>query len=955
MQTKGADDRTQPVRPPEMIAMCHQKEDDCSCDEESDVIPNLEPRTRNLDEYIQVSPQLVHEDPQLPKKIKGLVSNYLDNVFSDKIGKVTNYELDLNIKPGEPIRSKPYLLNRADRQEMDRIIDEWLEQGIIRKCQGAWSSPAFLIKGSKGKKSRLVINYQKVNQFIQPSGGYSPHMEDVISTLGDGKIMSLLDIRSAYLMLKLSERSQDITGFVTHRGHLCFNYLPFGLSPGSFALADVMTDMLYPLRSQGVVYYADDVAIVSNSMEEHLSTLKKVFDIFKSRGVTLSLEKCQLFQTRLNVLGVVVENGSVCIDPSRIESIQRIPAPKTRKGLLRLLGMLQFIARWIPQYQDIIHPLSRLRSPKVQFIWDAECQAALQAIKDAVCHYSVLKLPNLNKPFVVFSDSSKWALSGYVGQRDDEGNIQPVGYFSRKLREADLLKPIFCLEMMAVAEILERYRFYLFKPFELWVDNRSLAWCLACPKRMSKYGTLLHRILAFNFEVRYLPSFKNVTADFLSRMYCCMEYDVQNSIIGEQEDVRNMACINLWHLPWLKESIGSHQREDDQLKEIIEKLEKKQTVPDFMLVNKILCKRTRARANPIKICVPKQLVPNLISYYHNYELGGHAGYLRTLKKISSRYTWNKMAEQIGEYVTSCLKCQLSKRRNEARQGQLESKLSSIVNGHWFVDTIGRLPRSSQYGYSYVLIIVDACSKVVTLEPMRNLNSKTIIDKLYKLMLRRGFPHLITTDNASVFTSTLFKEFMFCNGIKNVRISPHHAAGNISERYVGTFKDSLRIYCNGDHASWEKFIYNIEFSMNRAINTETKYTPFDMMYRHNVNDPLDVIWEIDFVTDLNRDPDIIAKAFENMQKSWVRRKRIYDQTRIPSTYQVDDKVLIKKHVKSSLIDKFTKSLEFKYEGPFVILRTLTPNTFLVKNVGNDNDVRRVHVTDVKRFIEPRRRR
>jgi hypothetical protein len=776
-------------------------------------------------------------------------------------------------------------------------------------------------------------------------------MEDVLTNLSDGSIYSVLDIKSSYLSMALSKESKHVTAFVTHRGLFEFNFVPFGINVGSFALSEVMTDMLYELNKEGVVCYFDDVLIVSRTISEHKRTLERVLNIFEKRGVTLSVLKCQLFKTKISYLGVMIEKGNMCIDPKRIESILGIPAPRNRRGLYRLLGMLQFISKWIPNYQEVVSPLTRLRSAKVSFVWDEHCQFALNSIKQLICEHSVLKIPDVNKPFVVYSDSSRWSLAGFVGQKDEEGLVRPVSFFSRKLRELDMTKPIFYLELLAVVELLERHRIYLQQKFELWIDNRSLVWCLACPKRMAKYGNLIHRLMAFEFEVKFLPSFKNVTADFLSRMYNRFEYDIDGTCLGQKEESNNLMCINVWNLPWLRVSIKDHQLQDPILSGIINRLLGKEEIKDYVLVNGVLCKRTKARVNPVKICIPKSLSQNLIEYYHLYELAGHVGYLKTLKKISARYTWDGMAVQISDYVTSCVPCQLAKRKNEVRQGLLESKVDAIVNGHWYVDTLGKLPRTSE-GFSFALIVVDSCSKVVRLEPLKCLSSKVIVDKLYEIMCRRGFPYLISCDNASIFTSGVFKEFLFCHGIRCARISPHHAAANLSERYIGTLKQALKIYCDGDQLSWKQHLLNIEFSINGSVNAETKYTPFELNYRYNVNDPLDVLWELDLVRESNQDTELLAKAFANIQKSWVRRKRVYDRGRIATGYQVGDKVLVKKYVKSSLIHKYNKSLEYSFDGPFEIIQELTANSFLVRRVNNSQDVRKVHVTDIKRFRERR---
>lgn len=67
-----------------------------------------------------------------------------------------DYVLDINIDDRKPMRRKPYNLNKADREELDKILDKWLAEVVIRRSNSCWASPVFLVKGKE--KSRRVID-----------------------------------------------------------------------------------------------------------------------------------------------------------------------------------------------------------------------------------------------------------------------------------------------------------------------------------------------------------------------------------------------------------------------------------------------------------------------------------------------------------------------------------------------------------------------------------------------------------------------------------------------------------------------------------------------------------------------------------------------------------------------------------------------------------------------------
>ena len=71
---------------------------------------------------------------------------------------------------------------------------------------------------------------------------------------------------------------------------------------------------------------------------------------------------------------------------------------------------------------------------------------------------------------------------------------------------------------------------------------------------------------------------------------------------------------------------------------------------------------------------------------------------------------------------------------------------------------------------------------------------------------------------------------------------------------------------------------------------------------------------------------------------------------PCSYEVGSKILIKAQRRSNLLERTTASLQPIYEGPYIIIRFLTPNSILVEKVDNPGKYRRTHIWLTKRFIE-----
>lgn len=194
--------------------------------------------------------------------------------------------IDINIIDSKPVRLKPYNLNTSDRNELNKILDKWLEKGGVRKSNSCLVSPIFLVK--RKETSRDEIEYSLLNKrtllTIQPT----PVMEAVKTSPSESSIYSIRDLYSSYLQLALLERSKHYTALVSPREHMEFIVLPFGLNCGSYVSSEVTIGTLYDLQNVGLQWYFDDMVLVSKSVEEHKCLLRKFLERFRARNISLS-------------------------------------------------------------------------------------------------------------------------------------------------------------------------------------------------------------------------------------------------------------------------------------------------------------------------------------------------------------------------------------------------------------------------------------------------------------------------------------------------------------------------------------------------------------------------------------------------------------------------------------------------------------------------------------------
>lgn len=85
--------------------------------------------------------------------------------------------------------------------------------------------------------------------------------------------------------------------------------------------------------------------------------------------------------TRGVVLGKIISQAGIEIDPAKIEVIKNMPIPKTQKEVRSFLGHVSYYRQLIENFTKIVAPLFKLLTKDVEFKWDYNCQSAFEILK----------------------------------------------------------------------------------------------------------------------------------------------------------------------------------------------------------------------------------------------------------------------------------------------------------------------------------------------------------------------------------------------------------------------------------------------------------------------------------------------------------------------------------------------------------------------------------------------
>ncbi|XP_064490382.1 uncharacterized protein LOC135401724 [Ornithodoros turicata] len=451
------------------------------------------------------------------RDVEDIIADFQD-IFSERPGRTSLVVHDIELTTNQPIRSKPYRMSPRQRVIMDKEIERMLELGVIEQAESDFTSPMILVE-VPGKDPRPCIDYRRLNAITRDETYPIPNIEEPVETVSRAKYISTLDLVRGYWQVPLSEGASRYSAFVTPLGTFRPKMLAFGLKNAPFCFSKLMDRVLSGL-SDFALPYLDDVAVFSNTWEEHLVHLRTVLDRLRRAGLTVRPEKCQLGRAEVTYLGHTTGQGSRRPHEVKIAAVVNYPRPKTKTDIRAFLGLTGYYQHYIRNYSQLASPLTdALRKCEPQTVkWDSAKEKAFQSLKAALTCKPVLAAPDYTRDFIVQCDASDRGIGAVLCQLDERGRERPVLYISRKLTGREEAYSASEKECACLVCAVQKLACYLAgTKFIIETDHCPLKWL---QNLSHKNGRLLRWSLAlqqYNFEIRYKKGCLNGNADGLSR------------------------------------------------------------------------------------------------------------------------------------------------------------------------------------------------------------------------------------------------------------------------------------------------------------------------------------------------------------------------------------------------------------------------------------------------------
>lgn len=768
-----------------------------------------------------------------------------ESIFNKRPGTFNKHKINLPLRENAVSkyfnpRPLPFKLKDKVNDELERLVSEGI---LIPTDYSEWGTPIVPVWKSDGS-IRLCGDFKiTLNPALQVYKHPLPRINDLFVQLQGGEEFSKIDLSHAFNQLELDSVSQQLCTISTHKGLFRYTRLPYGIVSAPALFQKTIEAVLAGI--EGVVCFVDDILVTGKNREQHFKNLEEVFKRLYECGLTIKRDKCKFLQKTVKFLGHVIDKVGLRASKEKVEKILNMNEPADYKQLKSLLGTINYFGKFLPNLAATLCPLYNLTKKNTTFVWSEKCKIAFLKVKQLLSNSPILVHYNPELPLKLTVDASSKGLGAILCHVFPDKSEKPIAYSSRVLKSSEINYSQIDKEALAIVWAVRYFHQYIFgNEFILITDHKPLLSIFGSNKgipqlaasRLQRWAYILS---AYNYKIEYIDSNRNV-ADFLSRFNVekinCISTDlVKNGELCYIKYISEEVPLNFKKIKaetsrdiTLSKVLGYINRGWPEIK--VNNYDK--NIQQYAIRKNELSIEQGCILWGYRLVIPNKFRDKILTELHVSHLG-----IVKMKSLARSYVWwpdiNKDIENISQKCKICVKHKNSAPKVTLHPWEWPKEPWSRLH----IDFLGPFLGKNFF------VLVDAHSKWIECFAVHNVTSTKTIEILRDLFARYGLPRQIVSDNASVFTSQEFQNFLKINEIQHLTGSPYHPISNgAAENAVKQIKNCILNSVGRDRsANLNAIIARFLFDYRNTTHSTTNETPAKLLINKNLRCRFDLLF------------------------------------------------------------------------------------------------------------------
>ncbi|GBG81589.1 hypothetical protein CBR_g32581 [Chara braunii] len=237
-------------------------------------------------------------------------------------------------------------------------------------------------------------------------------------------------------------------------------------------------------------------------------------------GFKIVLEKSEFFLSEISFLAYVVTRGGSRLDSRKVEAVREATTRTSLTQVRAFLGLASYYRRFIKGFAAIARPLTNLLRKDQPLNWDAECERAFCALKEALASAPILIRPDPERQFLLITNWQPEAISAILAQKGKDGREHVVEYASKTVPDERKNDSAPQGECYAVVWGIQHFHSYLYgQKFLLITDHEPLLALKKLTNYTGMIGRWAVRLQEYDFDIVHRKTERHENADGLTRLH----------------------------------------------------------------------------------------------------------------------------------------------------------------------------------------------------------------------------------------------------------------------------------------------------------------------------------------------------------------------------------------------------------------------------------------------------